>query len=303
METLTLGIVADEAIQRLGLQDFAESFSYQVLLSCSPQQWLEKSHETEVDAWLIDIDLDEKDHPELMHYLDQCDQPIIFGMEKLPQNPEVRKPAFRRLQAKLMSAMDEQFSVSNRQRPTPEVWILAASLGGPEAVKKFIDVLPSDVDVIFLYAQHLDEKGSQALIDVLGRNSKIPVQAMNDITLLHPGHIYTVPIDSVIEFSKHYAYKIAKPWSGGYRPSINELLTSAHKQFDDRLNVIFFSGMGEDGADKARKIQARSAQIWAQSPESSVSAVMPLSVIEQNICQRVESPEGLAKALLARVQN
>lgn len=302
-EDLVLGIVADETLQRRDLQAFADHFAYKVAVSCSPQQWLSTLQDPlfTVNCWLIDADLDEEDYPELMQYLDKCEASVIYGIEKFSQVQETREHEFRRLQPKVIFALDEQ--VDNKcEDKAPEVWVLGASLGGPEAVKEFIDQMPEAINVIFLYAQHLDEVGSKALVDVLGRDSEVPIQAMRDITRLSPGIMYTVPIDSVIDFSKHFAFKVRRPWLGAYKPSINELLTVAHNQFDDRLNVIFFSGMGEDGADKAKKMKARNAQVWAQSPESSVSSAMPLSVIEQDICQHVASPAELARTLVARIK-
>jgi chemosensory pili system protein ChpB (putative protein-glutamate methylesterase) len=300
---LVLGIVADDALQTRDLKAFSGHFSYKVQVACSPAQWLNYSQESlqNISCWLIDFDVDEDRHSELIRYLDQCDVPVIYGIEAFSQSGPGREQEFRRLQTKLISALDELYL--DTAIAMTEVWVLGASLGGPEAVKQFIDALPESLNAILLYAQHIDEIGSRALVDVLGRDSKLPVHTMDDITLLCPGRIYTVPIDSMIDFSQRFAYKTRRPWPGGYKPSINELLTIAHKQFDERLNVIFFSGMGEDGADKAMKMKARDAQVWAQSVETCVSPAMPVSVIEKNICQQVASPVDLAKALTKRLKS
>lgn len=47
--------------------------------------------------------------------------------------------------------------------PAHQVWLLAASLGGPEAVKAFMDALPGGLPVGFVYAQHIEASFESAL--------------------------------------------------------------------------------------------------------------------------------------------
>ena len=38
-----------------------------------------------------------------------------------------------------------------------QVWVLVASMGGPEAVNNFLKVLPPDLQLAMVYGQHIEE--------------------------------------------------------------------------------------------------------------------------------------------------
>ncbi len=56
--------------------------------------------------------------------------------------------------------------------PARQVWLLAASLGGPAAVKEFLDALPGGLPIGFIYAQHIDAAFETALPQAVGRHSQ-----------------------------------------------------------------------------------------------------------------------------------
>jgi chemosensory pili system protein ChpB (putative protein-glutamate methylesterase) len=53
--------------------------------------------------------------------------------------------------------------------PAEHIWVLGASLGGPNAVKEFLDALPKGLPVGFVYAQYIDARFQKALIQTLSR--------------------------------------------------------------------------------------------------------------------------------------
>jgi chemosensory pili system protein ChpB (putative protein-glutamate methylesterase) len=58
-------------------------------------------------------------------------------------------------------------SINTGQRDNSKldhVWVLAALLGGPEAVKSFIQALPKDLSLAMVYGQHIEENFDQWLI-------------------------------------------------------------------------------------------------------------------------------------------
>ena len=50
--------------------------------------------------------------------------------------------------------------------------VLAASVGGPETVKAFLDHLPSGLEFVLLYVQHNDAKDNSRMVQALIHNSE-----------------------------------------------------------------------------------------------------------------------------------
>lgn len=301
---IIIGVLSDNPLVRRDIKLFAERFGLGLDICVAWQDWgkVNASLREDVCCWLVDTDQESEDDFGAMSYLQECDSAVIFGLEPLHQEEPKRERQLAGLLQKLMYEIDQKIAPEYEDDFEPEVWVLAASMGGPPAVKEFIDSLPENFPVIFLYAQHLDDQGSKALVDVIGRNAKLPVRPFSEVTVLKPGIVYTVPTHTMVDFTPNLAFELKHPWSGYYSPSIDELLTNAHRCFGRRLNVIYFSGMGGDGAEKAARMHEEGSQVWAQSPNSSISSAMPESVIRLGICKNIASPKDLALLLRARMQ-
>lgn len=182
-----------------------------------------------------------------------------------------------------------------------EVWVLAASLGGPAAVKRFLDLIPENIKASFLYAQHVDSHFSHVLTQVLGRHSKLDLLALESDYPLYDGEVRVVPVDHEITFQTGQAHITNNAWRGPYGPSIDQLLRNLLDGLGDNFHLIVFSGMGNDSAMMAPAMQKAGSQIWAQSPETCASASMPQTIIEMQCSHYIDTPEGLAEALIKRV--
>lgn len=294
-----LGVISSDPLIRKGLTDFAERFGFKLKNSCSPEsiESGDVNNDEHVDCWLVDEAVFETPGTCFEAFLEDLDVPVIYGLERFSSDTHVLEREWNSLLKKLV-----QHVFHPEQRAEFDVWVLGASLGGPEAVKAFLDELPENLPVCFLYAQHLDEVGSRALLDVIGRDAALQVFALDGVTLLQPGAVYKMPVDSSVEFVAGTCFKTDSPWVGSYRPSIEELLRKVSYAFGQRANVIYFSGMGEDGALIANDMARRGSRVWAQSAQTCASAAMPESVISQRICERIASPSDLATLLKALYQ-
>ena len=73
------------------------------------------------------------------------------------------------------------------------VWVLGASLGGPAAVKQFLDCLPEHLPVAFVLAQHIDGGFLDTLCQVLRRDSPFHCQVAGDGDRLGHGRVLVAP--------------------------------------------------------------------------------------------------------------
>lgn len=187
------------------------------------------------------------------------------------------------------------------QKPASDLWIIAASLGGPAAVKSFFDLIPENIKASFLYAQHIDAHFSHVLTQVLGRHSKLDLLALENDMPLFDGEVRVVPVDHEVTFIDGKTQFRKNPWNGPYGPSIDHLLKNVVEGFNWKCNLIVFSGMGNDSAMMAPSMLKAGCQIWTQSPETCASASMPQTIIEMNCSNFTGTPEELARALIKRV--
>lgn len=287
----SLGVICESPLLRKELSDFALTFGLSIEKNFAPESWAENAENdlSAIDCWLIGERFFEEEHIEAEAFLSETDKPVIYGLEEFSRDEELRRREFVQLLKKVLAHLTTESQISQG-----DIWVLGASLGGPEAVKGFLDALPSEMPVTFLYAQHLDEVGSKALADVIGRDSIIPVVQIDGISLLESGVVYQVPIDSSIDFANGVCFKTGQAWSGEYRPSIEELLKRVSYAYGAKANVVYFSGMGSDGADVAESMKLKGSSVWVQSLQSAVSTAMPESVISKGICEHIASPRDLA---------
>ncbi len=182
-----------------------------------------------------------------------------------------------------------------------EVWVLAASLGGPGAVKEFLDLMPENIRASFLYAQHIDAHFSQVLTQVLARHAKLDLLALENGYPLYDGEVRMVPVDHEVTFEDGKVHFSNNKWQGPYGPSIDHLLKNVLSAYGAKCHLIVFSGMGNDSALMAPLMRKTGCQIWTQSPDCCASASMPQAIIDLACSDLTGTPEQLAHALIKRV--
>jgi len=201
------------------------------------------------------------------------------------------------------------------------VCVLAASMGGPEAVKRFLDNVPVTLPVAFVLVQHIDPSMQSVLPRVLGRHNAWKFVTENNFTHQQPdeeqrvypnlqltkGHIFVVPALRQIDFGdcgEVFAHEPIqpnsgkyKPWPGQYKPSINDVMCRAAEAFGSRLITIVFSGMGDDGSAAVSTVQEARGVIWAQISGSCVCSSQPDNVRASGQVSFNGAPEVLAEHL------
>ena len=91
-----------------------------------------------------------------------------------------------------------------RHRIARNVWVLGASLGGPEAVKRFLRALPVDIPATFILTQHLGANFVALLAEQLDRVSGMRVMPPKELAKVPQREIGTArymgyPIKDVIK--------------------------------------------------------------------------------------------------------
>jgi chemosensory pili system protein ChpB (putative protein-glutamate methylesterase) len=334
-----VGIIADDRLQQHMLQAAMAHFGFEVVISADPSRMeLIQGRELALDAWLVDINRDNDD--ELSDWLDELMHgpvPVLVGIEKAPARgcdslPRWQKRLYQKLKGivpvscqplvdesvasleRIATPVERQpsrillpkiFSTSVLTGQTAkEVWVLGASLGGPEAVKQFLDALPAGLPVAFVYAQHIDSRFEATLTTTIGRHSALSLRLFGDRQQLKNGDVLVAPVTDEFGFDNQgQLVSTRHDWSGPYGPSIDQVIVNVHRYFQTRMGVILFSGMGNDGSEALVSLPERELPVWIQTPATCANASMPESALGTGRVSFHGTPFQLANQLVNRLKN
>ena len=160
--------------------------------------------------------------------------------------------------------------------------IIGASTGGTEAIREFLQQMPSDCPGI-LIAQHMPEGFTTSFAKRLDSLCKISVREAAGEERVLPGHAYIAPGHShltLVRSGANYMTRIDKNEPvNRHRPSVDVLFRSAAQQAGKNAVGVILTGMGRDGA--AGMLEMRQAGAWnvAQDEASCVVFGMPREAI------------------------
>lgn len=328
-----IAVLADTSLQRHVLQQALTGSGYQVVLNNDPAR-LEPADldSTEADLWLVDLAQTE-DSPLVDALLERDTTRVLFGEGHAPERHSEFYPRWERsLFSKLKRLVgDPSRAVGPRldvlegegQRPerltlppllagsalragepASQVWLLAASLGGPEAVKTFLDALPGGLPVGFIYAQHIEASFESALSQAVGRHSQWQVRQVRPGEPVRCGEVIIAPIGEELGFETDGSTRLnGRCWPEPYSPSIDQMMLNLAQQFGDRCGVIAFSGMGSDGSAAAAYVLRQGGKVWTQRADSCACSSMPDNLREGGYSSYSGDPRELAQALVNHLVN
>ncbi|MCW9030272.1 MAG: hypothetical protein OQK58_02185, partial [Gammaproteobacteria bacterium] len=177
-DNIRIAITSDSVTHRNYLQKSMEYNGIQVVLNESlTEKFMNKLDSIKSDVLIFDVASIEDEHIEyLERLLEQSKIPVIIDdVSALTLNePKASFEWNNKLLKKIANitgrnSWEEDFSnvklfeqkeqgdIRNKDKLAKNVWVLGASLGGPEALKRFLAEIPADLPVTFVIAQHLGE--------------------------------------------------------------------------------------------------------------------------------------------------
>tara|TARA_Y100000296_G_scaffold86525_1_gene126582 strand:- start:4867 stop:5898 length:1032 start_codon:yes stop_codon:yes gene_type:complete len=323
----SVAVVNSDLVQQRILCDAVERLGFTLVLNAPTARLSsELIQRTHADVWLLTVQDDDVVCSESFDQLLNGDVPVLVGMDAAPDN---KCTSFLRWEKKLLAKLryltntpapaatvgqfpwqrrsqrrielPEEFLEIDRQVPVA-IFVLGASLGGPEAVKEFLDVLPAGLPVAFVYAQHIDERFEQALRQAVGRHSAYKLSNVEDVSTLCCGDVLIAPVSTQFNMTGlDYISTSDKAWNGPYGPSIDGVINLVYNHAKRRFGCILFSGMGSDGSESISAMP-KGTQIWVQNPAGCGNASMPESAINTGCVTYVGDAYQLACRLTEYVR-
>ncbi len=294
-------VIAESQHQRLAFSDTVRSCGFN-LIDCLSREQIKnqpKSLQEQVDIWLIDSEYDD-----VVATFIKSSEPsaVLVGFNQAPYLNEIQHYTKwqRKLKRKLSQLLDKPALLDSPIReieapPWRYVVFLGASMGGPSAVKAFLDNLSPTLPVCILLANHFNQSMIQTLPRILNRHNDWRCQMITTTQRLQSGHCLIAPVDrKIICDSEGRVILTEIEWDGEYKPSIGQLLKNTSDVYGSDLISIIFSGMGNDGTQYLDDIQENHSQLWAQDPSSSTCPSQPQAIIDSGKCHFIGTPEALA---------
>ena len=328
-----LGVIADSTLQRHNLCKIIESTGYEVGISLSPERVdTGQIYDASIDLWWVEIEDEDKwaDFVSLIYEKASC--PILIGDGYSPPSTSPKYPRWeRRIYTKIVDIVGKPVMpeepvtlasfVNKSTSHTPltlppelhevkhdgvaakNIWVIGASLGGPAAVKEFIDALPEGLPVAFIIAQHIDVGFQQVLAQVWGRHSHFSfVDAIEGQVISH-GQVVIAPVEKVMTVNANSQIQLHRgEWEGPYSPSIDLVMNSSVDALGCRTGAILFSGMGNDGAIAGPKMHELGVEVWAQTADTCANSSMPDSARATGCVTYSASPRGLAEYFVGHMK-
>ncbi len=286
------------------------------------EQFFRKLDSVSPDVILLDIDESTHDDSALLdRLLDDVDIPIIFNdISALAHNHPgeqsrwyaklllkiaelTGRPEWEALDVSKVLAMHSSRSVKSGTLNTPKdlarnVWLLGASLGGPEMLKHFLMAIPEELPVAFILAQHLGESFMALLAEQLDRMTAFKVMQAEEGHVLCHKEVVIVPVDRRLTINPIGAIEL-KPIEtpARYSPSIDLVASDIGLRYQSKAGMIIFSGMGDDAAAGAKKMREVGGQVWAQEPGSCVISAMPDNLRLRGLVNVSATPVEMAEML------
>lgn len=242
--------------------------------------------------------------------------PVVFEETDVSRSLDgwERNRWLRHLRAKIVGSSDtrpalpahaanEMVRAAAEPAPGPvPVWVLGASIGGPESVRRFLEALPADVPVAFLLVQHMGAEFQRVLADRLARVTDLEVLCAEDGDRLKAGRVLVVPVDSRLSFDAEGRVRLS-PLDAATRhePSLDHVLDETATRFGSRVGAIIFSGQARDGVNGCSEVRRRGGPVWTQDAASASISTIADGIREAGLSQFDATPEQLAVHLLDTV--
>jgi len=198
---------------------------------------------------------------------------------------------------------------TSERTPTPQVaagalarvWVLGASIGGPDAVREFLAALPPSVGAVFVLAQHMGADFVDLMVAQLQKATRMPVAIAESGMRTGHGQVLVVPIAERMLLDPSGEVKVvALDDISPYSPSIDRVLIDVADRFGAAAGAIIFSGMAHDAIEGAKHMAAKGGQIWVQDPSTCVVSSMIDGAMEAGIVGFIGTPAALAAEFARR---
>lgn len=175
---------------------------------------------------------------------------------------------------------------------------IGASAGGLEALKTFFDHVPAECHHSFVIVQHLSPDYKSHMVELLAKNTPLPVEEVKNNTRVEPGRVYLIPPKKNLSVFGGKLVLTDRPSTHELNMPIDIFFRSLAKEYKEKAIAIILSGTGSDGTSGVRDIKEHNGMVMIQSPVQANFDGMPQSALNTGLVDYVLPVEELAGELI-----
>lgn len=157
---------------------------------------------------------------------------------------------------------------------------LAASTGGPPALAKVLEGLPSDLEAAVFVVQHMGAAFMEGFASWLDGLSPLRVSMAEDGAVAEPGRVYVAAGDRHLRIEGGGRMRLVSSAPiASQRPSANVLFSSLAQVAGPHTAGVLLTGMGEDGAQGLLELRRAGGCTIAEHQSTAVVYGMPAAAV------------------------
>lgn len=237
-------------------------------------------------------------HPEIVFEALQAGAYDFLHKPKSAVNTQIRKIQGELVGKVVEAARVERQKLSSEAPPANmhphtfredlnyDVVAIGASTGGPRTLESLVQMLPMNLAVPVIIAQHMPEAFLTSFAKRLDQSIGLKVKIAEEGEEVRPGVIYIADGSGNMQLTRKMHKVRVSYTQDRFRefnnPSIDCLMTSVAEVYGDRGIGLILTGMGRDGARGLSDIHDNGGLCIAQDEKTSVIFGMPKAAISRN---------------------
>ena len=184
--------------------------------------------------------------------------------------------------------------------PRARAVAIAASTGGPAALRKLFSGLAADFAAPILVVQHITPGFAAGLAGWLDEVSPLRVKVAEAGEPMAAGTAYLAPDGHHLGVDRHRALTLSADGPvDGFCPSATPMFESVAAAFGASAVGVILTGMGDDGVKGLRALRRAGGRVIAQDEATSVVHGMPGAAVEAGLADAVLPLDAIAGRLAA----
>lgn len=156
---------------------------------------------------------------------------------------------------------------------------VGGSAGAIQSLQVFFETLPHNSGMVYVVILHLSPEHNSAVVDMIGRWTRMPVAWVTDGQKAEVDHVYVVPPGKhMLAENGTFALRELEK-SRGPHVAVDLFFRSLADSHGAHAAAVVLSGMDGDGSIGIKRIKERGGLTIAQDPDEAQHSGMPRSAI------------------------
>lgn len=162
-----------------------------------------------------------------------------------------------------------------------KLMVVGGSAGSLQVILDLIKNIVPPINFALVLVLHRKSNSMNILPGLLQQLTTIPIEDIEDKTLLMKNTIYIVPGDYHVLFDSETLLSLDNSDKVNYsRPSIDVTFRSGAEKFGNKMVAILLSGANADGVEGLQYVKEYGGLVWIQNPASAEVDYMPRKAME-----------------------